>query len=267
MITRLRVVLNHLNRAKMSTHNTNTACCTIPPVHSEYSPKGSFKAFGDFSKVYVTGPSSKNAIICVYDIFGFFPQTQQGADIVASALNTTVYMPDFFEPDGPYPVDKYPPKTDQDKADIQAFFGGIASPPANVTKLKSFGQVLKANGAQRIGVYGFCWGGKVTVAAGGEDTPFDAVAIVHPAMLSVDDAKNLTVPLAIYISKDEPVDEYNKIVDVISKKPFAAKNDHKNYTNMFHGWAAARGDLKNEENKKEYEDVYGKLVTFFHNAL
>lgn len=28
----------------------------------------------------------------------FFPQTQQGADLIASTLKTTVYMPDFFEP-------------------------------------------------------------------------------------------------------------------------------------------------------------------------
>jgi hypothetical protein len=41
------------------------------------------------------------------------------------------------------------------------------------------------------------------------------------------------------------------MLDVISKKPFASKNDTKHYTNMFHGWAAARADLDNEENKKE----------------
>lgn len=52
-------------------HNTNKACCTIPPVDSDYEPKGSFKSFGSFEKVYVTGPSSSDkAIICVYDIFG-----------------------------------------------------------------------------------------------------------------------------------------------------------------------------------------------------
>ncbi|KAG6885718.1 hypothetical protein C0993_010891 [Termitomyces sp. T159_Od127] len=70
-------------------------------------------------------------------------------------------------------------------------------------------------------------------------------------MLSVADAEKLTVPLAIYISKDEPFDEYRKVLDVISKKSFAPKNDSKHYANMFHGWAAARGDLKNAENKKE----------------
>ena len=88
----------------------------------------------------------------------FFPQTQQGADIVASALNTTVYMPDFFEPESAFDISKFPPRHDQDKADLQAFFGGIASPPANTKKLIEFGTYLKSNGAKKVGTYGFCWG-------------------------------------------------------------------------------------------------------------
>jgi len=186
--------------------------------------------------------------------------------MLATALKATVYMPDMFEPNHPFPVEKFPPKTDEDKAELQKFFGGVASPPENVKKLVSFGQALKSDGIKKLGVYGFCWGGKVTVVASGEKTPFDAAAIVHPAMLSVDDANKLTIPFAIYPSKDEPKDEYQKVVDVLSKKPFAAKCDHKYYSNMFHGWAAARADLKNEENKKEFEDVYGKLAEFFQKG-
>lgn len=30
-----------------------------------------------------------------------------------------------------------------------------------------------------------------------------------------------------------------------------------------HGWAAARADLDNAENKKQYEDVYKRLAGFF----
>jgi len=249
----------------MSTvHNTNQACCSIPPVQSDYQPKGSIKPFGGFNRVYVTGPEkSENALVCVYDIFGFFPQTQQGADMLAAALKATVYMPDIFEPDHPFPIEKFPPKTNEDKAELQRFFGGVASPPENVKKLLSFSQALRSDGIKKLGVYGFCWGSKVTILASGEKTPFDASAIVHPAMLSVEDAQKLTIPLAIYISKDEPIDEYNKILDALSKKPFAEKCDHKNYPNMFHGWAAARADLKNEDNKKAFEDVYGRLAEFF----
>lgn len=54
MLTRLRVVLRHFTRATMSTeiHNTNTACCTIPPVKSDYEPKGFYKSYAGFDKVH-----------------------------------------------------------------------------------------------------------------------------------------------------------------------------------------------------------------------
>ncbi|XP_006454589.1 hypothetical protein AGABI2DRAFT_114336 [Agaricus bisporus var. bisporus H97] len=252
----------------MSTiHNTNQACCSIPPVHSDYQPKGNIKSVGSFKRVYVTGSENTSALVCVYDIFGFFPQTQQGADSLASALQTTVYMPDFFEPHQPYPIERFPPKTQEDKDELQKFFGSIASPSENTKKLISFGQALRSEGIQKLGVYGMCWGGKVAVVASGENTPFNAAAVVHPAMLSLDDSRKLNVPFAIYISKDEPLDEYNKIVDMLSKNAFADKNDHKNYPNMFHGWAAARADLTKEDNKKEFGDVYGRLAEFFKKNL
>ncbi|KAF5384702.1 hypothetical protein D9757_006260 [Collybiopsis confluens] len=139
-------------------HNTNEACCTIPPVQSNYTPNGSFKSVGSFNKVYVTGPAtSTSAIVCVYDIFGFFPQTQQGADIIASALKSSVFMPDFFEPDPPFPEKDFPPTTDEGKKALQNFFGTTANPPKNVKNLITFGQHLKREGFKNVGVYGFCW--------------------------------------------------------------------------------------------------------------
>ena len=57
MFSRLRALAHHLNHAKMSTatpiHNTNVACCTIPPVKSDYQPKGTFKSYGGFKKVHI----------------------------------------------------------------------------------------------------------------------------------------------------------------------------------------------------------------------
>ena len=71
-------------------------------------------------------------------------------------------------------------------------------------------------------------------------------------MLSVQDVEGLSVPLGLFVSKDENEDEvrhlysrvasqlirfrfsqFNKIVDLLSKKPFAAKVDSKLYSNMF----------------------------------
>lgn len=59
MFDRLRAITHHLApssslaRAGMSTviHNDNAACCSIPPVKSDYTPKGSYKSYAGFDKV------------------------------------------------------------------------------------------------------------------------------------------------------------------------------------------------------------------------
>ena len=56
MFSRLRTLAHQLypriRSAKISTvHNNNAACCSIPPVQSNYTPKGSFKPYGGFNKV------------------------------------------------------------------------------------------------------------------------------------------------------------------------------------------------------------------------
>lgn len=71
-------------------------------------------------------------------------------------------------------------------------------------------------------------------------------------MLSAQDFENLTVPLGLYLSSGESKEEvrhmylcvtpqlirfcffqFDKIVDALAKKPFAAKVDSKYYSNMF----------------------------------
>lgn len=136
------------------------------------------------------------------------PQTQQGADILAEELKAQVLMPDFFEGDEPWSLDKFPPSTDEDKKKFQEWFGGFANPANHIPKLIKVGQALKDEGAEFVVAYGYCWGGKVVISTGSkEDSPFGAVSIVHPAMLSAADAEGLTVPLGMFISNDEPKDE------------------------------------------------------------
>lgn len=85
----------------MSTQSTQShACCTVPPVVGDnYKEKGSWTTVNGL-KTYATGSSSaKTGILVVYDIFGFFPQTLQGADIIASGDKENpyqVFMPGEF---------------------------------------------------------------------------------------------------------------------------------------------------------------------------
>lgn len=83
------------------------ACCTVPAVvDHEYKEKGEYVTIAG-TKTYATGPSdATKGIILIYDIFGYFPQTLQGADILAngdSQQKYRVYVPDYFDgkPAGP----------------------------------------------------------------------------------------------------------------------------------------------------------------------
>lgn len=76
---------NRLGPRELSTMSTQSkACCTVPPVVTEgYKEKGEWITINGM-KTYATGPKdAKSALLVVYDIFGFFPQTLQGADILA----------------------------------------------------------------------------------------------------------------------------------------------------------------------------------------
>jgi dienelactone hydrolase len=117
---------------------------------------------------YVTGPSNPTqAVIVIYDIFGMYPQTIRGADILASSISeksghpTKVFMPDWF--DEPADITQYPPDTDEKMKYIMGFFNGPASPSVIVPKVPGLVDAMEAenSGIKSWGIVGHCWGGKV----------------------------------------------------------------------------------------------------------
>ncbi|KAL2871580.1 dienelactone hydrolase family protein [Aspergillus lucknowensis] len=257
----------HCSSAAMS--GVSKACCTIPPIIAkDYQPKGEYKVINGL-KTYVTGPeTATKAILVVYDIFGFFPQTLQGADILStsSSQKYRVFIPDFFE-GAPADITWFPPQTEEHKSKLGNFFQTKAAPPNTLSKIP--GVVAEANALapttaggsfESWSILGYCWGGKITVlasGAGGENTLFKAAVQCHPAMLDPNDAKSVTIPMALLASKDE------KPADVSA---FGAnlKTDHyvETFATQIHGWMAARSDLYDEEVRKEYERGYKTALDF-----
>merc|ERR1711967_69641 len=70
-----RYISNARSYANMASTQSH-ACCTVPPVQAEgYSPKGDYMTV-EGMKTYATGPkNAKSALLVIYVIFGFFPQT------------------------------------------------------------------------------------------------------------------------------------------------------------------------------------------------
>ncbi|KAI9757026.1 MAG: hypothetical protein M1835_000684 [Candelina submexicana] len=221
----------------------------------------------DGLKTYTVGPSSaKQAILFIYDIFGYFDQTLQGADILAYSDKEhpyQVFMPDFFE-GKPADVSWYPPDTPEKKEKMGAFFSGIAAPPKTVERVPKIVKAIENqySAIESWGVVGYCWGGKIVSLTSQQGTPFKAAAECHPAMVDPNDAKGVTIPLLILASKDENPEDVKNF-----EKNLNVKCHVETYPDQVHGWMAARGDLEDPKVKSEYERGYKRLLTFFHEHL
>lgn len=107
---------------------------------------------------------AKQGILIVYDIFGFFNQTLQGADILAytdKERQYQVFIPDFFE-GSPADISWYPPDNKEKEKKLGEFFQTKAAPPKTLPRIPKIVQELgKSRGIEKWAIVGFCWGGKV----------------------------------------------------------------------------------------------------------
>lgn len=198
------------------------------------------------------------------DIFGFFPQTLQGADILSATGR--VFLPDFFDGE-PAPISWYPPTTDEMRAQLGAWFGSKANPVAGAAKARAYLAAFKAQNPHITTwlAVGYCWGGKVVALTSGADTPWAASAQVHPAMLAPEDAAQIAIPHVLLASMDEDAKDV-RAFDEALKLPEGRKHVE-TFGSQIHGWMAARGDLEDPAVVKEYERGYKILLDFFGRNL
>jgi dienelactone hydrolase len=102
-----------------------------------------------------------------------------------------------------------------------------------------------------VGIYGFCWGGKMSLQA---SHLVGATAIVHPAFIEVTDVEKVQSALCIVDSKDEDEATFDKFTEE-AKKKFGDKIWRKRYGDMFHGFCAGRANYADPENGKQANSV------------
>ncbi|KAI2615048.1 hypothetical protein GGR54DRAFT_319756 [Hypoxylon sp. NC1633] len=251
---------------KMSTmpaqHGHSEACCNIPPVISKgYSEKGGYEELGGF-KSYVTGPKdATKGIISIFDIFGYFPQTLQGADILATSDHSQqykVFIPDWFDGE-PCPLELFPPDTEEKQKKLGAFFQKNP-PPGVAAKVPDYVAAVAAKYPEikSWAIMGLCWGGKVvSLVASKPDTIFKAGVECHPAMVDPSDATNIKIPLAMLASMDEPPEDVTKF-----EQNLVGPKHVETFGDQIHGWMGARSDLDDEHVKAEYIRGYETVLKF-----
>ncbi|KAK6537808.1 hypothetical protein TWF694_010713 [Orbilia ellipsospora] len=248
------------------------ACQTIPPVvdQDSYQEKGHYEEIGGINcYVAAPNPTPKTGIVFIYDIFGYFKQTLQGADILAlTDPGHVVIMPDYFF-GKPYDLKRFPPKTEDEKAAFGSFFSKEAGFPLTTETTKKVVTGLKEKFPEitKWGIFGLCWGGKAaTLISGGEEAgiKFTASGQAHPAMLDFEQIKSLGIPHICLSSKDENQDVAKQVVDHLTN----LNGSHSAiYADNIHGWMGARSDLKNQSEKDAFEKGYTEVVEFFKKAL
>lgn len=239
----------------------------------------------------VTGsPSARKAIVHVYDLFGYSPQTYQGADILATKGSEPylVFVSDFIGPDRTAQHEWFLRGADQKPLqDLLAIVTSnqmMADIHATAAALRSdekYGHV------QRWAGVGFCWGTKgiSLIAAKENQSLLDVTALTSPSRLDPVEARTITVPTMLLTSNGE---------DEIVAGMYCENLKGPKYFERFdetHGWMSARyvpslscgqlelctpladledtsrGKLDQEQHRREYERGYQLVLGWLAKYL
>ncbi|CAN6452816.1 unnamed protein product [Victoria cruziana] len=185
-------------------------CCENPPVLNPSCGEGSVECLVGDIKSYVTGSaSSKKAVILASDVFGFeAPNLRKLADKVAGT-GFFVVVPDYFYGD-PYVPEKC----------VFTEWLKFHGPHKGIEYTKLLIADLRSKGISSIGIAGFCWGAKV-VAELAKTDDIQAAVMLHPSLVTVDDIKEVKVPIAILAAETDhisPPELIKKFEQILSSK-------------------------------------------------
>ncbi|KAK9686180.1 hypothetical protein K7432_015246 [Basidiobolus ranarum] len=94
---------------------------------------------------------------------------------------------------------------------------------------------------------------------------FAAASLIHPSFLADEDAEHAQAPILLIPTKDEP--DFTEFMNILSKKPFGDKCQQHRFDDMFHGFAAARGDYTNAQNVKRATEAIQLTGDFFNSHV
>ncbi|KKK17017.1 hypothetical protein ARAM_003403 [Aspergillus rambellii] len=280
-----------------------TSCqeCIKGSIHQGF-PQGKEELICGLNTYVVGNRTNPRGIIVIYsDVFGLaLPNNKLIADAYSKSGEWLVYLPDFFQGD-PVPLamaDHLIPVDPSKQSTFSKYTGLLASAPAFLMWQRrhregptdkvcmEFLQALRRATPQtpKIGMVGFCWGGKYAVRAGlesnmvevdGAKVPLvDAVVALHPSHLAIPgDVKTLVVPVSFGWGREDSFVDIGQMAAVQGLHASLAKTGrelpdmaHQEYKPGRHGFAV-RGNPDDPLERACLEDSVTQVLTWFARWL
>ncbi|KAF8846461.1 hypothetical protein BDZ45DRAFT_682511 [Acephala macrosclerotiorum] len=275
--------------------------CIKGTVH-EGQPLGTEEMIHGLNTYMIGNRTNPRGIVVMYsDIFGLLlPNNKLIADAFAKSGEWLVYLPDFFQGD-PVPLkvaDLLIPVDAAKQSTFAKYTGLLASAPSFImwtTRHKDvvtndvcmkFLQALRraTPKSQKIGMVGFCWGGRYAVKAGlkgnmieldGAKVPLvDAIVALHPSnMVLPGDVETLVVPTSYGWGLEDTqvkIEQKGKVEDIHAKAKAAGRKlpemEHKVYRPGRHGFAV-RGNPNDPLERACLEDSVTQVLSWFGRWL
>ncbi|KAF2541014.1 hypothetical protein F2Q70_00036616 [Brassica cretica] len=108
-----------------------------------------------------------------------------------------------------------------------------------------------------------CWGGKVVVELSKEEL-IQAAVLLHPTYVTVDDIKDVKVPIAILGAENDfltPPALVKQFEEILASKPEVGSYV-KIFPNVSHGWTT-RYDINDPEAVKAAEEAHKEMLDWF----
>ncbi|KAL0742756.1 hypothetical protein Bca4012_084269 [Brassica carinata] len=252
-------------------------CTENPPKLDPNSGSGHVEKVGGLDS-YVTGSTqSKLAIVLVSHVFGYETPQLRTSRMYISLENLICYkdlvrkLADKVAEAGFYAV-------------VPDFFHGDPYNPANEDRplpiwIKDHGQdkgfedskpvveALKNKGITTVGAAGFCWGAKVAVELAKQEL-VEAVVLLHPSRVTVDDIKGVKVPISVLAAEYDqvtPPELVNQFQDVLATKP-EVKSFVKIFPRVKHGWTV-RYDPNDPSEVEAAEEAHRDMLVWLTNHV
>ncbi|OJJ43036.1 hypothetical protein ASPZODRAFT_154788 [Penicilliopsis zonata CBS 506.65] len=266
-------------------------------------PKGTEQIIHGLNTYVVGNTETPRGILVIYsDIFGLkLPNNKLIADGYAASGEWLVYLPDFFEGD---PIrlkfaDVAIPVDVTKQSSLSFYSGMLANAPSLALWFMrhkegptekvcvDFLTALRRETAPavKIGMAGFCWGGRYAIRAAQESkmveidgrgkVPLvDAVVALHPSNMVIPrDVEHLVVPVSYGWGLEDfgvKIETKDKVEAVLEQERQAGRSlpamEHRVYTPGRHGFAV-RGNPDDPKERKCLEDSNRQALDWFDRWL